>query len=88
MFLSPNLLRDDPSLNPEAARYLRLIPGPLVVVVFGILSNMALGTFWPERQIRESEHIVSLPVATSAQAFFAQFVRPDFGALARGRLKL
>ena len=73
-------------LVAKTSRLLQSIPGPLMVVVFGILANMALGIFWPERQIREAEHIVSLPVATSVQAFFAQFVRPDFGALANPKV--
>lgn len=54
----------------------RLIPGPLVVVVAGILMNMAFegsALFNIDR-----EHLVSLPVAASFSDFFVQFTLPDF----------
>jgi MFS superfamily sulfate permease-like transporter len=70
----------------QGPRAVRLIPGPLIVVVLGILGNMALGTFLPNLQIREAEHIVSLPVAQSTADFFNQFMLPDFSAFSNQKV--
>lgn len=60
-----------------AARY---IPGPLVVVGFGILANWLLGQYQPGWQL-EASHLVAVPVADSARAFFGQFTTPDFSMI-------
>lgn len=62
---------------------LRLMPGPLVVVLFGIGANAFFGTFAPELAIAQS-HLVTVPVATSAGDFVGLFRFPDFGAIGSG----
>nr|WP_310525182.1 SulP family inorganic anion transporter [Polymorphobacter sp.] len=58
----------------------RLLPGPLVVVAFGIGANAVFVRFMPELAVAQS-HLVNVPVTASAAAFFALFRMPDFGAV-------
>ncbi|MET3438924.1 SulP family inorganic anion transporter [Sphingomonas sp. 1185] len=62
---------------------LRLLPGPLVVVVIGVVGNMVLGAVRPEWQLAGS-HLVRVPVAGSASEFVGQFQLPDFSAIGMG----
>lgn len=57
--------------------FLKLVPGPLVVVMFGVLANMAFQA-WAPMLVISSEHMVAVPVADSASAFFQNFSFPDF----------
>lgn len=59
---------------------LRLLPGPLVVVAFGIIANALFQSFAPQLAIAPS-HLVSVPVATSPQAFLTLFRQPDLAAI-------
>ena len=59
---------------------LRLLPGPLVVVVFGILANELFKAFAPTLAIAPS-HLVNVPVAESPAAFMALFQLPSFDAI-------
>ncbi len=54
----------------------QLIQGPLVVVVAGILLNLAFQS--SETFLLSAEHLVSIPVAENIGAFFSQFTFPDF----------
>lgn len=59
---------------------LKLVPGPLVAVIAGILINelfIASGSILAISK----EHLVNLPMATSFTDFFAQFSFPDFSGL-------
>jgi len=58
-------------------RWTSLLPAPLLVVVVGILLNKAFGLWRPDWQLRSPEHLVTLPVADSANEFFAMFSLPD-----------
>lgn len=61
---------------------LKLMPGPLVAVLAGVGINLALkhsGSSWALL----AEHLVQLPVATSAGEFFSFFTLPDFSAALR-----
>ena len=58
---------------------LAMIPGPLLAVIVGVILNTVFKSN-PELAI-SSEHIVSLPVASSASEFFGNFTLPDFSAL-------
>jgi carbonic anhydrase len=60
---------------------LRLLPGPLVVVVFGILANMAFKLMWPALAIATT-HMVNVPVSETPAAFLALFRLPDFTSVA------
>lgn len=57
--------------------FLKLIPGPLVVVLFGVLANLGYHAWAPDLAI-DTIHMVSVPVADSAGAFFENFSFPDF----------
>jgi MFS superfamily sulfate permease-like transporter len=59
---------------------LKFLPGPLVVVVFGIAANAVFHTGAPALII-ESKHLVSVPVAESFGAFLGLFRMPDFGMI-------
>ncbi len=60
-------------------KYLALIPGPLLVVASGIMLNKFFAGF--DDLAISSDHLVSLPVASSAEEFLSNFTRPDFNAL-------
>ncbi|CAA6820920.1 MAG: Sulfate permease [uncultured Aureispira sp.] len=62
----------------------KLIQGPLVVVVLGIVLNLAFASN-PDWAI-SSEHLVKIPVASNANEFFSNFAFPDFTALANPRV--
>lgn len=62
----------DAKAPSRSGSWLRFVPGPLVVVVFGIVANALFRQFFPALAI-EVEHLVSIPVAQTAGAFMAQF---------------
>jgi carbonic anhydrase len=59
---------------------LRLLPGPLVVVAFGIGANALFKAFVPALAVAPS-HLVSVAVSETPEAFFSLFRLPDFGAI-------
>ncbi|SOB87639.1 Sulfate permease, MFS superfamily [Sphingomonas guangdongensis] len=59
---------------------LRFLPGPLVVVVLGVVLNLLFGSVAPSLQLQQ-EHLVTVPVAESLGAFTSLFSVPDFGAI-------
>lgn len=59
------------------AKFLQLVPAPLIVVVVAIILNQTIGSSNPELAIRDS-HLVSMPVADSVNGFFSFFTFPDF----------
>lgn len=63
---------DRPSIKNH--KFLKYVPGPLLVVVFGILANGLYNLAIPALAIN-AEHLVTLP---SASAFFQQMTFPDF----------
>jgi len=68
----------------RAARFspfLKFVPGPLIVVLGGVALNYAFAFWAPHLQVKEQEHLVTLPVAQSAGAFFFQFQLPDWSVL-------
>lgn len=56
--------------------WLKLIPGPLVAVIWGVAYNGFTSQFAPNWAVR-SEHLVNLPVSKNATDFFSNFVLPD-----------
>ncbi len=60
---------------------LRLLPGPLVVVVFGVLLNEAFKLFAPALAIDRSQ-LVQVPIAQSLAGVTDLFATPDFSAIA------
>jgi MFS superfamily sulfate permease-like transporter len=66
--------------QPKMTNILRYIPGPLVVVVFGITANLLALQFAPGMALGGS-HLVGVPVTTSAADFFGQLSFPDVSYL-------
>jgi MFS superfamily sulfate permease-like transporter len=62
-------------------RLVKLIPAPLLVVLLGIGLNSLFQSFFPGLHINSPEHLVTLPVSSSAQQFLGQFTFPDFSAI-------
>lgn len=60
----------------------KLIQGPLVVVIVGILYQVVTVANFPKLSISPG-HLVIVPVADSVTGFFGQFTFPDFGQLMR-----
>lgn len=69
-------------VQPRMAGLLRLLPGPLLAVVIGVLLNLGFRAFLPGLAIVEQEHMVTLPVAGSPAEFWRQLTFPDFSRLA------
>ena len=61
-------------------KLLKLIPGPLVAVVWGVGYNVVAKQFAPDWAV-SSEHLVSLPVSEKPIDFFNNFMFPDFSYL-------
>jgi carbonic anhydrase len=59
---------------------LRLLPGPLVVVVFGVAANALFKAVAPGLAVAPS-HLVNVAVSETPAAFFSLFRLPDFGAV-------
>ena len=62
---------------------LRFVPGPLVVVLIGVVGNALLGMLRPDWQL-QATHLVRVPVADSLGGFARLFTRPDVSALGTG----
>lgn len=58
----------------------RLIQGPLVAVVFGIVYEVLTRKYFPEWTL-SPDHLVSVPVAGSFSAFIGNFTFPEWGAI-------
>lgn len=71
--------------QPQLTGWLRYVPGPLVVVVFGIAANLFFQSFIPSLAISAS-HLVAIPVADSAAGFLNQFSFPDFSLLGESKV--
>ncbi|OWY23960.1 SulP family inorganic anion transporter [Sphingobacteriales bacterium UPWRP_1] len=59
---------------------LQPVPGPLIVVVFGVLAQWFFAGFVPALAI-SADHMVAVPVADSMSGFLNQFTLPDFSYL-------
>lgn len=62
---------------------LRFVPGPLLVVVIGVVGNALLGATVPGWQLA-AKHLVQVPVAGSPAEFVGLFRMPDFSGLTMG----
>ena len=68
------------------SRIFKLIQGPLVAVILGIIFfNLTAGnSFWGISE----EHLVSVPIPADAESFMAQFSTPNFAAITRSDIWL
>lgn len=58
----------------------KFLPGALFVVIIGVLINLVYQTSVPDWAM-SGEHLVQLPVASSAKEFLSFFTFPDFSAI-------
>jgi MFS superfamily sulfate permease-like transporter len=56
---------------------LQYLPGPLIVVIFGVLANTLFQSVAPALVV-SGEHLVSIPISSSFETFLGQFRFPDF----------
>jgi len=61
----------------KKSKLFKIIPGPLVAVVFGILYQVFSSKFFPEMGIK-GEHLVSVPTSSNFGEFLSNFTTPDF----------
>jgi MFS superfamily sulfate permease-like transporter len=61
-------------------RVFKLIQGPLVAVIAGILYQIITTSFFPEWSL-SAQHLVSVPVSDSFGGFLTQFTTPEFSAI-------
>lgn len=62
-------------------KWTKIVPGPLVAVVWGVVANtVLLKNLFPD-MVLGGKHLVTLPVSSSAGEFFSQLTFPDFSAL-------
>ena len=64
---------------------LKLIPGPLLAVIWGVGFNRAALQWLPEWAVPDA-HRVNLPLSNSPADFFANFMLPDFTQLANPQI--
>lgn len=64
---------------------LKLLPGPLVVVVMGVVGNALFAVFRPEWALGP-KHLVQVPIADGFDGFVGLFTFPDFSAIGTGIL--
>ncbi len=64
-----------------ALKKIKLLPGPLVVVLAAIGLNFAFGSAAPDWQLGV-KHLVQLPLPETARDLLSFFIFPDFSALA------
>jgi len=62
-------------------RLFEIIQGPLVVVTFGILFQLACARWWPALAL-SPDHLVNVPVIDDFASFKALFTLPDWSQLA------
>ncbi|MFN7932329.1 MAG: SulP family inorganic anion transporter [Bryobacteraceae bacterium] len=65
----------------SGSKFFKIVPAPLLAVVTGVALNEFFRAAVPSFHVNASEHLVSLPVASSVKEFAAQFTFPDFSAL-------
>lgn len=67
--------------QPKLKNFLRYLPGPLVVVIFGVVASM-LPEYGFTFFTLEAGHKVSVPVSEGFSGFLGNFSTPDFSAFA------
>ena len=64
----------------KRGKIFKIIPGPLVAVIFGIIYQLLSTNYFPSMDIKP-EHLVSVPTSENLNQFFNNFTSPDFTAL-------
>jgi MFS superfamily sulfate permease-like transporter len=71
--------------NVAFLKKIKIIPGALVVVIFGVVMNEIFKMTNPSMAISQ-EHLVNLPMPDSFDAFLGQFRMPNFAAILNGKV--
>jgi MFS superfamily sulfate permease-like transporter len=66
----------------RGVRYVKLVPGALIVVIVAIVLNQLLGVVSPNIQV-QTEHLVKLPFISSFSDLVGELRFPDWSALTR-----
>lgn len=66
-------------------KILSQIPGPLMVVVFGILLNVSFSSFNNETLKISSEHLVNLPSISNFSEFKSNLIFPDYSLISSSK---
>lgn len=66
-------------------RWLKLLPGPLLAVAWGVGFNLWALSYAPEWAVSD-KHLVNLPQSSTTTDFFNNFMHPDWSYLANPKL--
>lgn len=58
-------------------KFLKLIPGPLIAIVWGIIYNLTAERWFPDWAVG-SVHLVNIPVSNNVGEFWNNFIFPDY----------
>lgn len=64
----------------KRSKVFKIIPGPLVAVIFGIVYQLVTTKYFPSMSIK-ADHLVSVPTSANFNQFFNNFTSPDFSAI-------
>ena len=64
----------------KKAKIFKIVQGPLVAVIIGIV-YFAATSVWNSKFAISKEHLVSVPIPEDATSFFAQFTFPNFSVI-------
>ena len=64
----------------KKSKLFKIIPGPLVAVVFGIVYQLICSKYLPDMSIK-GDHLVTVPTSANVNEFFSNFTTPDFSAI-------
>ncbi|MGE4314349.1 MAG: SulP family inorganic anion transporter [Pseudobdellovibrionaceae bacterium] len=67
-------------VQSKAQNFIRYVPGPLIVVGFGLAVNVFVNGFLPDQALTASQ-LVAVPVISSFDEFTSLFAFPDFAQL-------
>ncbi len=67
-------------LGSRMKSWFRFVPAPLVVVMAGVGIHLLISSFFPSDTLA-GDHLVSIPIASSASEFFSFFSSPDWSQL-------
>ncbi len=72
---------------PKKRALFKLIQGPLIAVVVGIVYQVVTASYFPEFSLG-AKQLVNIPVTNDAGEFFSQFTLPDFSYIFRSEIWL
>lgn len=61
----------------KSQKFLKLIPGPLVAVIWGVLYNLSAERWFPDWSV-DSIHLTNVPISNNIGEFLNNFSSPDY----------